>query len=1151
MNPSDGAHPPSSSSPLPASARGGLSEDQRGSPIPRAAAPASSPTSSSATAVRLALIVEASRVFFESGLDLDAVLDRTSRYLAEQIGDATCVRLLDPDGRMLVTRAVWHRDDAARELLCSVTAAPIDATGPSYHARVVARDRSELVSSMPQADLEHRLGPAFRPWIELFGVHSLLVVPLRAHDRVIGTLALSRDRPGRAYSAGDRELVERLAERAALAIENARLFGAEQTARRETELLMHRVTQLQELTSALSSAVTPAQVATVIADQTVAALGAASAVIFTLSEERHGLQLAGHHGVGAADLDAQRRLDTDAPDPAAVAFRTGEPEFITSRDEYRARYDDDGDEGEPLPGALVALPLLLDARRVGAMLVSFDEPRSFDVETRGFAAMLARQCAQALDRARLYDMERRSREQAALLVEAGTLFATSLDPATTLRTLVRLAVPTLGDVCTVDVVNAGGTLDMLAAAHVDRKQEDAIRILRRQFPVARDDTGHPAAKAIRTGKPQVCYQVGGAGAQAATLNDAQLRLAASLGAQSAVFLPLLARGKVLGVLTLGQVEHRYAPGDVVFLQEFARRAALALDNAALYEAEQRERRAAEEAADRARRLQLVTAALSSAVTPAQVADAVLSEGVDALEAIVGVMTRVTEDGRTLEVVGSRGLAEGVGEAWHRIPIDAPLPLAEAARTGEPVWINQPAEYLARYPTTDSAALSPLGNEAIAALPLRVEGRILGALAFRFAPPRIPTSAERAFITTLANQCSIALERARLYDAERRANRLKDEFLGIVSHELRTPLNAILGWARMLRTGMVKEGAQGRAIATIERNATLQAQLVEDLMDASRIITDKLGLELRRVDLARVVEAAIDSVSPAATAKGVTVHPTIDAHVGAILGDEGRLQQIVWNLLTNAIKFSPKGERVEIALESRAGAAVVTVRDHGEGIAPAFLPHVFERFCQGDATTTRRHGGLGLGLSIVRHLVEAHGGKVRAESDGVGCGSVFTLEIPISTAVELPDEAPSSKAHGATVELSGVRILLVEDELDSREILRQMLTLTGALVEAVGSVAEAMVAFDHARPDVLLSDIGMPIEDGYSLIRRVRARLPERGGRVPAAAITAYATAEDRERALAAGFQLHLSKPVDLEHLSAAIAALIGRAAAQEPVRVAP
>ncbi len=1132
MNPSDGARPPPST-PLPASFDG-----QRSSPLPRIAPP----PASAPVAARLALIVEASRVFFESGLDLDAVLDRTSRYLAEQIGDAACVRLLDPDGQKLVTRAVWHRDDLARELLRRVTAAPIHSGGPSYHARVLAQDRSELISSMPQGDVELRMGAAFRPWIERVGLHSLLVVPLRAHDRVIGTLALSRDRPGRAYSAGDRELVERLAERAALAIENARLFGAEKLARRETELLMHRVTQLQELTSALSSAATPAQVATVIADQSVAALGAVSAVIFTLSEERHGLQLAGHHGVGAHDLEAQRRLDTDAPDPAAVAFRTGEPEFIASREEYCARYDDDGDE-DALPGALVALPLLLDARRVGAMIVTFAEPRAFDLETRGFASMLARQCAQALDRARLYDMERRSREQAALLVEAGTLFATSLDPATTLRTLVRLAVPTLGDVCTVDVVDANGALEMIAAAHVDRKQEDAIRILRRQFPISRDDTGHPAAKAIRSGKPQVRYQVGGAGAQGATLDDAQLRLAAALGARSAVFLPLLARGKVLGVLTLGQVEHRYAPGDVIFLQEFARRAALALDNAALYEAEQRERRAAEEAADRARRLQIVTAALSSAVTPAQVADAVLGQGVDALEAIVGVMTRLTDDGRTLEIVGSRGLAEGVGEAWRTIALDAQVPLAEAARTGEPVWINRTSEYLARYPAPDDAALSPLGNEAIAALPLRVEGRLLGALAFRFAPPRIPTSAERAFITTLAYQCSIALERARLYDAERRANRLKDEFLGIVSHELRTPLNAILGWARMLRTGMVKEGAKDRAIATIERNATLQAQLVEDLMDASRIITDKLGLQLCRVDLARVVEAAIDSVSPAAAAKGVTVRAMIDPGVGPIQGDEGRLQQVVWNLLTNAIKFSPKGAEVRIALSSRAGSAVVSVRDRGEGIAPAFLPHVFERFCQGDATTTRRHGGLGLGLSIVRHLVEAHGGKVSAASDGLGCGAEFTLEIPICMLAEGVGGALDRKAASASIELAGVRILLVEDELDSREILRQMLSLSGAMVEAVGSVAEAMIAFEHARPDVLLSDIGMPIEDGYSLIRRVRALVPERGGKVPAAAITAYATAEDRERALAAGFQLHLSKPVDPERLSAAIARLIGRVAA--------
>ncbi len=1147
MNPSDGARPPPHK-PWPANAREGAPDGHLDSHLDgapdghRASPPAYRASPASSQASRLALIAEASRVFFESGLELNAVLDRTARYLAEHIGDAACVRLLAPDGCNLVARAVWHRDEVARELLHRVTVAPIDATGASYHARVLAHDRSELISAMPQADVEVRVGPAFRPWIERFGVHSLLVVPLRTHERVIGTLSLSRDQPGRSYSAGDLELVERLAERAALAIENARLFGAERTARRETELLMHRVTQLQELTSALSSAVTPTQVATVIADQSVAALGAVAAVIFTLSEERHGLQVAGHHGVGAADLEAQRRLDIDALEPAAIAFRTGEPEFITSGDEYRARYhkDDDGDEEAAVPGALAALPLLLDARRIGAMIVSFASPRAFDVETRGFATTLARQCAQALDRARLYDMERRSREQAALLVEAGTLFATSLDPATTLRTLVRLAVPTLGDVCTVDVVGASGALDMIAVAHVDRKQEEAIRVLRNRIPIARDDTGHPATKAIRTGKPQVHYQVDGADPHAATLDDAHLRIAAALGARSAVFLPLLARGKALGVLTLGQVEHRYAPGDVTFLQEFARRAALALDNAALYEAEQRERRAAEEAADRARRLQLVTAALSSAVTPAQVADAVLGQGVDALEAIVGVMTRLTEDGRTLEIVGSRGLADGICATWLRIPLDALVPLAEAARTGVPVWLNHADEYLARYPSSDDATLSPLGNEAIAALPLQVEGRILGALAFRFAPVRVPTSAERAFITTLAYQCSIALERARLYDAERLANRLKDEFLGIVSHELRTPLNAILGWARMLRTGMVKEGAQARAIETIERNATLQAQLVEDLMDASRIITDKLGLELRRIDLARVVEAAIDSVNPTAAAKGVTVRPEIDPTASAILGDEGRLQQVVWNLLTNAIKFSPRGGEIHVTLTRRAGAAVVTVRDHGEGIAPAFLPHVFERFRQADATTTRRHGGLGLGLSIVRHLVEAHGGSVRAASDGPGCGAEFTIEIPITT---LAEGAPGRAPAGHAVELAGVRVLLVEDEFDSREILRQMLSLTGARVDAVGSVAEAMVAIDHARPDVLLSDIGMPVEDGYSLIRRVRALLPERGGGVPAAAITAYATAEDRERALAAGYQLHLAKPIDPEHLAAAIAALIGRAAA--------
>jgi signal transduction histidine kinase/ActR/RegA family two-component response regulator len=797
----------------------------------------------------------------------------------------------------------------------------------------------------------------------------------------------------------------------------------------------------------------------------------------------------------------------------------------------------------------MVVPLSARGRTFGVIaLGETREQLRFGPADLKLAATLARQCAQALDRARLYDVERRSREQAAVLLEAGALLASSLDPETTLRTLVRIATPTLGDLCTVDVVTEGGDLCLVAVAHVDRSQEEMLREIRRHLHVHTDDP-HPAAKAVRTGKPQVRSEVAESHAEAATLDDEQLRVAIALGARSAVFLPLLARGKVLGVLTLGQIDLRYAPGDVAFLQEFARRAALALDNARLYEAEQRERKAAEDAAARALRLQLVTAALSEAVTPAQVADAVVSHGLGAIDGSAGVMARRSEDGRTLDLVGARGVTADFVARWWSASIDDKTPITDTVRTGETTWVLSSSDFEARYPHRADTRGSP-DADAFVCLPLKVEGRTVGALGFGFAAAPDPSSPEAAFLSTLANQCALALERARLYDAERlaraeaeAASRLKDEFLGIVSHELRTPLNAILGWARMLRSGAVKEASVPRALETIERNASLQAQLVEDLMDASRIITGKLGLDFKSVRLQQVIEAAVDSVSLAAAAKGIKIEVAIDSAVGPGRGDEGRLQQIVWNLLTNAVKFSPRGGRVEIVLErAPADAVQIIVRDNGEGISPEFLPHVFDRFRQGDGTTTRRHGGLGLGLSIVRHLVEAHGGTVRAQSDGPGRGATFTIELPLASPAAASASASSSDPDlllDSSLKLKGLRLLVVEDEADSREILRRVLALSGAEVQTAGSVSEALPILLRDRLDALVSDIGMPFEDGYALIRKVRALEPNRGGQLPAVALTAYATSEDRMRVLEAGYQMHLPKPVDAGQLTAAIAELIG------------
>ncbi len=368
----------------------------------------------------------------------------------------------------------------------------------------------------------------------------------------------------------------------------------------------------------------------------------------------------------------------------------------------------------------------------------------------------------------------------------------------------------------------------------------------------------------------------------------------------------------------------------------------------------------------------------------------------------------------------------------------------------------------------------------------------------------------------------------------RANRIKDEFLATLSHELRTPLNAIVGWTRLLRTGRLDEHTGERALETIERNATLQAQLIEDLLDVSRIITGKLRLRIANVDPISVMEAAIDSVRPAAEAKAIRIDADLDSSAGLIAADGDRLQQVMWNLLSNAIKFTPAGGHVRVMLRHGAGGLTVRVEDDGAGIDAAFLPYVFDRFRQADSSTTRNHGGLGLGLAIVRHLVELHGGTVHAESHGEGLGATFALTLPWSargerartTAPAVPVAAPRAELPAAPELLGGLRLLIVDDEPDARELLAAAFTQMGARVHVVASADDALQAIDRDRPHVLISDIGMPGKDGYSLAQRLRAA--EAGGqqRLPAVALTAYATAEDVKRALAAGYDLHVAKPVD-------------------------
>jgi len=393
----------------------------------------------------------------------------------------------------------------------------------------------------------------------------------------------------------------------------------------------------------------------------------------------------------------------------------------------------------------------------------------------------------------------------------------------------------------------------------------------------------------------------------------------------------------------------------------------------------------------------------------------------------------------------------------------------------------------------------------------------------------------------------AVANERLYRQAEESSRLKEEFLATISHELRTPLSAILGWTRMLRLGQLSKENELKALDTIERNARAQAQLVDDLLDVSRIITGKLRMDVRPADPNSFIDAAVEAVRPAADAKGVRMQKVIDTGAISIPGDPARLQQVVWNLLSNAIKFTPRGGRVQIRSERVNSHLEIVVSDTGQGISADFLPHVFDRFRQADQKTSRQHGGMGLGLAIVRHLVELHGGTVNAISEGEGRGATFTVTLPIAPIYQIDSGSrihPAARdllpANDCTDRLDGLRILVVDDEADTRDLLRQGLEYCGAKVKEVGSADEAMKALETFTPDILISDIGMPGVDGYDLIRQIRKLSVDEHRKIAAIALTAYTRVEDRLQALRAGYDMHVPKPVELAELVAVAATLARR-----------
>ncbi|MDX6696458.1 MAG: hypothetical protein QOF02_4061 [Blastocatellia bacterium] len=636
------------------------------------------------------------------------------------------------------------------------------------------------------------------------------------------------------------------------------------------------------------------------------------------------------------------------------------------------------------------------------------------------------------------------------------------------------------------------------------------------------------------------------------------------GIESLLAVPLRIHGVNSGTLTFYyRAPHQFNETEVRVATALANLAGSAISSTELYEEQSRLRSEAEDAERRAHYLaeasRVIASTLDYQQTLAQVARLAVPDLADWC-----AVDMTGEDGELVRLAVAHAdpaKVEWASELQRRYPVDmdAPRGVPNVLRTGEAeLYTEIPDEMLAAAAIDEEhlRIMRDIGFTSAMIVPLSVQGRTLGAMTFVLAESgRRYGPSDLAFAEDIARRAANAIENARLYreaqaarHAAEEASRLKDEFLATISHELRTPLTAMLGWAYLLRAGQLDEqGARG-ALETIERNARSQSQLIDDLLDVSRIITGKLRLDVRQIDPASFIGAAIEALRPAAEAKGVRIQKVMDTGISSIAGDPARMQQVVWNLLSNAIKFTPRGGRVQVRFERVNSHIEIAVSDTGFGIDAKFLPHVFERFRQADQSTTREHGGLGLGLAIVRHLVELHGGTVRAESHGEGSGSTFTVMLPLLTVYESgagevrahPKASDDAPAPDCPEKLDGLKVLVVDDEADTRELLGIVLGRCGAQVTTAASVFEALALIERVQPDVLVSDIGMPGEDGYELIRRVRALAPEQGGRVPAVALTAYARTEDRLRVLRSGYQMHLPKPVEVTELVAIVANLSER-----------
>jgi signal transduction histidine kinase/ActR/RegA family two-component response regulator len=613
----------------------------------------------------------------------------------------------------------------------------------------------------------------------------------------------------------------------------------------------------------------------------------------------------------------------------------------------------------------------------------------------------------------------------------------------------------------------------------------------------------------------------------------------------AVAVPIRVRGDVLALLQLdGAVEHPLDDALLASLASIGDRIGLALERERLLAREQ----AMQAKAEADGRGVALLGKLARSITASLELDSILqtvAEGARELcrSDLSAIALREADTGT---VVFRYRAGDRLDDGERRVVVPGRGAGGLALATGQPVRSDD-AAHDPRF-AADARYLAAVDREQVVTLlvvPIALGQRIEGLLYVDNRSARPFTDHDESILRQLADHAAVALRNAHLLAREQRAreeaetaNRLKDEFLATLSHELRTPLNAVLGWAVTLRTAQLDAATRARALEAIERNARAQSQLIEDLLDISRIVTGKLRLDVRLLEPIVVVEAALDAMRPAARAKDIEITTALEPRTGPVYGDPDRLQQVVLNLLTNAIKFTGKGGRIDVELTRTASHVEISIGDSGQGIPPAMLPYVFDRFRQADGSSTRRQGGLGIGLALVRTLTELHGGTAVAESAGEGRGATFRVRLPLAASAESAGGSTTAEralAGRPLAALEDVRVLVLEDDRDTLELFVGVLRLSGADVRGAHCAAEALETLVDWRPDVLVCDIEMPGTDGYAFIRRVRARPAEQGGAVPAVAITAHGSVQDRFAALAAGFQMHVPKPVEPAELVAVVA----------------